>query len=423
MSIEIPQGIDLHRLDRGAPLTPLDKRAIRTAWTPALAQALITPGAFASALMFARVAPPVSTAALIAAALMSLAALALLPAQARGCRKVSAYRIVCTDLYAVSGITPYEYRQWVASLPEPGRAWRALGAPTPQRRPADPARVPSPHMSRRRPVLLVVSLAAILAGGCGSSTSISTHASQPGANGSGTTAARSTSTTTATRRSTPRLTPPAVAAAFAGAYARYLDGLLPAAALPASTPTARAQAGPLIPPADRAGALVAQPLQPLSGGQTFAAQLRDRAHTFAVQLTVGRVGSRWLIVGLQAPDLDSILHTQNRPIPQPSGSAAAARAARAFIAGYLPWLYGQGQVSAIHDATAGLIGQLKAYPPNIPPSLQGLHPRLAALGMQRRAPGWQALANVTDGRQTYDLTLTVVRDHGRWLVSDVSYPH
>ena len=66
---------------------------------------------------------------------MSLIALALLPAQARGCRKLSAHRIVRADLYAISGITPYnEYRQWVASLPEPGPVWRALGAPTPQQR-------------------------------------------------------------------------------------------------------------------------------------------------------------------------------------------------------------------------------------------------------------------------------------------------
>lgn len=279
-------------------------------------------------------------------------------------------------------------------------------------------------MSPRRLLALAASVAAILASGCGSST-----ISQPGASGSGataaasgTTAARSPSSAAAARRSS-RVTAAAVAAAFAGAYARYLDGLLPAAALPSSTPTARAQAGPVIPPDGRAGALSVQPLEPLAGGQTFAVQLRDRAHTFAVQLTVGWVRSRWLIVGLQAPDLDSILHTQNRPIPQPSGSAAAAGAARAFMGGYLPWLYGQGRVSQVHDATAALLGQLKAHPPNIPPSLQGLHPRLAALGMERHAPGWQALANVTDGRQTYDLTLTVVSDHGRWLVSDVSYPH
>ena len=284
-------------------------------------------------------------------------------------------------------------------------------------------------MSPRRLISLAALLAAILASGCVNSTSMTTHASQPGASGSDataaagrTTAARSPSSAAAARRSS-RVTPAAVAAAFAGAYARYLDGLLPAAALPSSMSTARAQAGPVISPADRAGALSVQSLEPLAGGQTFAAQLRDRAHTFAVQLTVGRVGSRWLIIGLQPPDLDSILHTQHRPIAQPSGSAAAARAARAFMGGYLPWLYGEGRASAIHDATAALLGQLRAHPPNIPPSLQGLHPRLAALGMERGAPGWQALANVTDGRQTYDLTLTVVSDHGRWLVTDVSYPH
>ena len=130
MSIEIPKGIELHRLEPGAALTPLDKRAIRTAWTPALAQALTTPpAAFAGAVTFA------STAALIAAAVVSLAAMALLPAQARGCRKLSADRIVRADLYAVSGITPYDsYCQWVASLPDPGPVWRALGAPTPQQR-------------------------------------------------------------------------------------------------------------------------------------------------------------------------------------------------------------------------------------------------------------------------------------------------
>lgn len=129
MSTEIPKGIELHRLEPGAPLTRLDKRAIRTAWTPALGQALITPAAFAGAVTFA------STAALIAAAVVSLIALALLPAQARGCRTLSAHRIVRADLYAISGITPYgEYRQWVASLPQPGPVWRALGAPTPHQR-------------------------------------------------------------------------------------------------------------------------------------------------------------------------------------------------------------------------------------------------------------------------------------------------
>jgi hypothetical protein len=129
MSIEIPRGVDLHRLVPGAALTPLDRRAIRNAWTPALAQALITPLMFGAAITFA------STAALVAAAVVSLFALALLPAQVRGCRKLATHRILRADRYAVSGIAPYgEYRQWLASLPEPGRLWRALGAPTPGQR-------------------------------------------------------------------------------------------------------------------------------------------------------------------------------------------------------------------------------------------------------------------------------------------------
>jgi hypothetical protein len=283
-----------------------------------------------------------------------------------------------------------------------------------------------------RPRLLLPTLAtaALLIAGCGTSTTshgttsstptrAATTRSTPTRPGG---TAHTARTTTATQHGSAGAAAATTAAAFAAAYARYLDGALPAAALPYATGTARAQAGPVIPPAQRAGALVVRSVQPLGGGQTFSAELRDRAHTFAVQLTAGRSGSRWLIVGMQPPDLDSILHAQTRPIPQPSGSQSAASAARAFMTGYLPWLYAEGPVSAIHAATAALIAQLKAHPPNVPPSLQGLHPRLAALGMKRHRPGWDALALVSDGHQTYDLTLTVLNEHGRWLVNTVTYP-
>ena len=128
--LEIPKDIDVHRLQPGAPLTRLDKRAIRTAWLPALVfQALLAPAMITAGVLSA------STFVLIAAMATSVIALALLPAQARGCRKLSAHRIMRADLYAVSGIMPYpEYRRWVASLPAPSPFWRALGAPTPQQR-------------------------------------------------------------------------------------------------------------------------------------------------------------------------------------------------------------------------------------------------------------------------------------------------
>lgn len=284
-------------------------------------------------------------------------------------------------------------------------------------------------MSRRRRLAILAALAAVpLAAGCGARTSNSSPASGSSTSASigsagSASAARAVSSTTGARPPSAGATPASVATAFAAAYARYLDGLLPDAALPDATAAARAQAGPVIPPADRAGALAVASVQALAGGQTFAVQLRDRAHTFAAQIAISRAGSGWLIAGVQAPDLDSILHTRSGPIPQPSGSEGAEQAARAFMGGYLPWLYGEGRVGQLRDATPALLAQLKAHPPNIPPSLQGLHARLAALGMQRQAAGWQAQANVTDGRQTYDLTLAVVSDHGRWLVSSVTYPH
>ncbi len=49
--------------------------------------------------------------------------------------------------------------------------------------------------------------------------------------------------------------------------------------------------------------------------------------------------------------------------------------------------------------------------------MQLLRPRLAALGMQRHGGAWQALANITDGRETYELILTLTQTRGRWFVS------
>ena len=55
--------------------------------------------------------------------------------------------------------------------------------------------------------------------------------------------------------------------------------------------------------------------------------------------------------------------------------------------------------------------------------MRSLHPKLvAAIAMQRHGGGWQALPNISDGRETYELVLTITQTRGRWLVSDVSNP-
>ena len=110
------------------------------------------------------------------------------------------------------------------------------------------------------------------------------------------------------------------------------------------------------------------------------------------------------------------------PPAPPPGSAAAENAARLFLRGYLPWLYGQAPLRAITAATSGLLADLKAHPPRIPPTMQALRPKVAAIAMQRRGHGWQALPNISDGHETYELVLTVAQTRGRWLVSNVSSP-
>ena len=238
---------------------------------------------------------------------------------------------------------------------------------------------------------------------------------------------RSRPTITATRRTAtpapvPVIAPATVARRFASAYAHYLDGELAADQLPNLSPTSRGQTGPVLPARARAGSLRVAGVIALSGYGRFVAKLRDHAHNYAIQVTVAEQYSRQQVVGLVAPDFDSVLEGSQGAIRQPSRSAGAERSARSFLAGYLPWLHGHGHTSAIHDATPGLVAKLKRHPPVIPWTLQGLHGQLVALGMQAARGGWMALANVTDGHQTYELTLAVARTRGHWLVGSVQAP-
>jgi hypothetical protein len=158
------------------------------------------------------------------------------------------------------------------------------------------------------------------------------------------------------------------------------------------------------------------------GTPLFTILLRDTEHAFPARLTLGQTAGRWRVIAVGAPDLDSILHPQSNPIRQPSGSGRAERAARSFMTGYLPWLYGEGPVDAIRDGTGGLIARLRANPPRIPPIFQGLRPRLASIGMQRHGAGWIAYALVADARETYDLVIAIEPMNGRWFVSSAGLP-
>jgi hypothetical protein len=128
------------------------------------------------------------------------------------------------------------------------------------------------------------------------------------------------------------------------------------------------------------------------------------------------------MVALTPPDLDTILTPAPQAIPQPAGSGPAEHAARTFIGGYLAWLYGQAPLRAVGTATAGLLAVFKTHPPRTPPTMQAMRPKVEAIAMQHRDRGWQALANISDGHETYELVLTIAQTRRRWLVSTVSSP-
>jgi hypothetical protein len=214
------------------------------------------------------------------------------------------------------------------------------------------------------------------------------------------------------------------ASLFAGAYVRFLDGAGTASGLPEATPTVRALAGQTgaIPAAHRRGTLLITELrQAVGAGNSYLVAARDDAHTFYAQITLAERHGGWLVVALTPPDFEQVLAPPGPPPPAPPrGSAAAEVVARLFLRGYLPWLYGQAPLKTITAATSELLAGLKAHPPRIPPTTRALRPTVAAIAMQRRGRGWLALPNISDGRETYELLLTLAQTRGRWLVSNVS---
>ena len=287
----------------------------------------------------------------------------------------------------------------------------------------------------RRTLPLTIVLAAVVVVGCASPAPH--RISQPAATSPASGPARSTSTTTTTSTTTsttstttthrPAADPErAAAAAFAAAYVRFLDGTATAGELPAATASVRAQAAQAgaIPTRRRRGTLVLTKLEPARGlTDAYLLSARDDAHTFYAQLNLTLQARHWIVSQLTPPDFDQVFAAAGPPPPRPpAGSAAAEQAARAFLRGYLPWLYAEGSLKAIADATRGLLSRLAASPPNVPPTMQRLHPRVDAIAMQRDHGSWRALPSITDGHETYEIVLTIKHTSTVWQVSNVGVP-
>lgn len=98
--------------------------------------------------------------------------------------------------------------------------------------------------------------------------------------------------------------------------------------------------------------------------------------------------------------------------------AGPLAAARRFLGGYLPFLYGRGSARAVAAAAPSLRDRLAASRLRVPPAASRRHPRVVGLDGRRLASDRVLVtATIADGGPaTYPVTLTLARRNGRWLV-------
>jgi hypothetical protein len=101
-----------------------------------------------------------------------------------------------------------------------------------------------------------------------------------------------------------------------------------------------------------------------------------------------------------------------KPLAQPLA------AARRFLDGYLPFVYGHGSARAIAATAPSLRDRLAASRLRVPPAASERHPRVAQIeGRRLTADRVLVTATIADGGPaTYPISVAVSRRDGRWLV-------
>jgi hypothetical protein len=99
--------------------------------------------------------------------------------------------------------------------------------------------------------------------------------------------------------------------------------------------------------------------------------------------------------------------------------AAARTVAKAFLAGYLPYLYGRAHADRLSDVSAALRAELARQPPRITPAQHLRRPRMLALAVVGQARDRVlATATIADGgAPPYPVRLILARRAGRWVVT------
>jgi len=102
-----------------------------------------------------------------------------------------------------------------------------------------------------------------------------------------------------------------------------------------------------------------------------------------------------------------------RPAAAPPG---ATQDARAFLRGYLAYLYGHAPAREIRGAGPRLVRRLERERPRVSPATRQRHPRIIEIAARPVAGGRVATtASIADGGVAhYAITVTLQRHRGRW---------
>lgn len=100
---------------------------------------------------------------------------------------------------------------------------------------------------------------------------------------------------------------------------------------------------------------------------------------------------------------------------------AATDAVRRFLTGYLPYLYGRTPAGRVKPITPSVAQALRAGSARTTPAQRRRHPRATSVKVTgQTARSALAAVQVTDGGPaSFQLTLTVERQGGRWVISDL----
>jgi len=120
-----------------------------------------------------------------------------------------------------------------------------------------------------------------------------------------------------------------------------------------------------------------------------------------------------------SPDADEV--TPHLSPAQRDAQHLVERVARGFLAGYLPYSYGQASARRIRAATPALRHDLETDPPRVSATVtHTARPRVLQLhtsGLDD--PRAYVPAQIDDGSRTYATSLTIERRGRRWLVAAV----